>query len=109
MKEKGLLYGVGFFHASQSSISNGACAIGNIELLLVPNLSFLIFYNFCNKIERSELMIKIILHGTLEEIEGVQELIDPKYDCIYSSQPYQDMKKDGEFFRIYLDYKKKEN
>jgi len=54
-------------------------------------------------------MIKIILHGTLEEIEGVQELIDPKYDCIYSSQPYQDMKKDGEFFRIYLDYKKKEN
>lgn len=37
----------GFFCASQSSISNGACAIGNIELLLVAFTQIKVVYTPC--------------------------------------------------------------
>lgn len=98
----------GFFCASQSSISNGACAIGNIELLLVPNVSKKIFYIlYVNNLERSRTMIKIRLHGTMKETKEAIQNLQESFDILYQSEPYKD-RGQSVYYRTYLDCERKE-
>ena len=47
-------------------------------------------------------MIKIRLHGTLEEIEETTEIIGEQFRVINESEPYADRGK-SEYYRCYLD------
>lgn len=47
-------------------------------------------------------MVKIRLHGTLEEIEETALILREQFDVLSESEPYADRGK-SEYFRLYLD------
>lgn len=47
-------------------------------------------------------MIKIRLHGTLEEIKAASSIIHTQFDILSISEPYKDRGK-NKYYRVYVD------
>ena len=52
--------------------------------------------------QKENIMVKVRLHGTLDELKQAQELVRSQFEVLSESEPYKDRGK-TECYRVYMD------